>query len=90
MCLGDERLSLQLERLENFLCIAKLCEGPEGSNLYRFPHCAGFLRPTDRLQRPNQKFVSTGEHLPICKIGECSTLGPRGGKILRYQDIRNL
>lgn len=90
MYLTDTRMKAQLERLKNFTCDKGICNQPETENSYRLPCCAGFLRPTDKLQRPDQVFISTGEHLPICKIDECKTLTPRGAEILEKDSIREI
>lgn len=65
----SERTQKQLDRLNKFICERKLCEDKTAVGAYRFPFCAAFLRPTDKLQTANQKYISTGEHIPICRIG---------------------
>ncbi|WP_321879816.1 hypothetical protein [Paraburkholderia bannensis] len=90
MYLSDERMANQLTRLKNFTCDRTICSQSQGGNTYRFPCCAGFLRPTDKLQRADQSFISTGEHLPICKIDECKTLTARGAELLEYSKIRDI
>ena len=62
----------------------------EEQNKYRFPCCSAFLRPTDKLQNAEQKFISTGEHLPICKIEECKSFGSRGGELIEYENIKDV
>lgn len=86
--LTDKRMLGQLEKLEDFSCKSGLCNPPEGSESYRFPHCSAFIRPTDKLQNPNQKLISSGEHLPICKIGQCTDQTDRGVDVLTYKSIR--
>lgn len=86
--LSTPRMKAQLKRLASFMCESSACAPNPGSAEYRFPHCAAFLRLTDRLQTVNHKFVSTGEHLPICRIGECQSDGPRGGAMLTYDRIK--
>ena len=59
----------QLEKLENILCKNNLCQSSQGlrtSSKYRFPYCAGFLRPTDKIQDNDSKLMSSGMHLPVC------------------------
>ncbi|MFJ2411819.1 hypothetical protein ACIOMR_21895 [Pseudomonas sp. NPDC087814] len=89
--LSDERLNKQLERLTCFTCGKGLCKDIENEAPYRFPHCSAFLRPTDKLQNPNQKLISSGEHLPICKIdklrSEIKEVESRGK--LEYEKIRS-
>lgn len=85
--LGDPRMQAQLKRLEGFTCKSGLCNCPEQSGEYRFPYCAAFLRPTDKLQNANQKLISSGEHLPICRIENCKTLGKNGADVLTYESM---
>lgn len=64
-------LDAQLKKLEKCLCNNKCCEPPDnmiGVKEYRFPYCAAFLRPTDKVQHQNEKLVSTGIHIPICTV----------------------
>ena len=88
--LSDKRMTKQIENMRDFLCNKKICTSKENKNSYRFPCCSAFLRPTDKLQRADQKFISKGEHIPICKIDECTSEGPRGGKLLEYKNMRNI
>jgi hypothetical protein len=76
--LNEERLKKQLDRLKSFTCDSGLCSGLKNKE-FRFPFCAGFLRPTDQLQSPNQKLKSSGLHLPICRLGAASVKGPKNG-----------
>lgn len=87
--LSDERMIKQIQKLEKFLCHTKTCQSIAGDNSYRFPHCAAFIRPTDRLQHVDQKFISTGEHLPICRIEQCKSRGAQNAAILEYDNIRD-
>jgi len=86
--LSNERMQAQLDRLRSFTCEAGLCTGGIRNQPFRFPYCAAFLRPTDRLQRSNQKLISTGEHLPLCKIESCTTTTRKGAPILEYKAMR--
>ncbi|WP_444986045.1 hypothetical protein [Halomonas mongoliensis] len=88
--LSDPRMQSQLEKLKSFLCDKKHCECKESENSYRFPFCAAFLRPTDKLQNPSQKYISRGEHIPVCRIEDCASTGPQGGKLLEYEKMRNV
>lgn len=88
--LSDPRMDVQLNRIKAFTCGNKICQQPDGENSFRFPCCSGFLRPTDKLQNAEQKFISTGEHLPICKIDDCKTYGKRGGALLEYDNIKEV
>ncbi|HEX7902631.1 MAG TPA: hypothetical protein VF487_02050 [Chitinophagaceae bacterium] len=68
----------QLKRMEKCFCCSNLCS--DGKNVkvtsldYRFPYCCAFLRPTDKLQNPN-KLITSGYHLPICKVNDVKTKG---------------
>ncbi|MBP0597263.1 hypothetical protein J8I26_04055 [Herbaspirillum sp. LeCh32-8] len=88
--LNDPRMQTQLERLKAFVCDRNSCVGDKEAETYRFPCCAAFLRPTDRLQDPNQKFITRGEHIPICKIEKYKSPGSRGGDLLEYEKIKEV
>ncbi len=87
--LSDSRMLKQLDKMRSFSCGKGLCEKGDIEGHYRFPCCAAFLRPTDKLQNADQKFISTGEHLPICRIDKCKGAGARGGETLEYEAIKN-
>ena len=76
--------------MAQFFCKNGLCKAGIDDHEFRFPYCSAFLRPTDRLQSPDQKLRSTGEHIPICQIDNIKTIGPLGGEKLKYDDIRKL
>lgn len=89
--LSDKRMLSQIEKMKKFLCKNQICDNSKDINQhYRFPYCSGFLRPTDKLQSPNQAFISTGEHLPICYIEKCASLTSKGSKVLNYDEIRKI
>ncbi|MGP9566491.1 hypothetical protein ACT3RP_03460 [Halomonas sp. AOP5-B2-8] len=88
--LSDERMLEQISKMNGFLCEKGVCSSNAEENDYRFPCCSAFLRPTDKLQKPDQKFISTGEHLPICKIEQCTSKGARGADILEYKNIKDI
>ena len=90
MYLSDERMLGQIERMQKFLCDKGKCESDAENHGYRFPCCAAFLRPTDKLQKPDQAFMSTGEHLPICKIEDCKGRGKRGADVLEYKNMKDI
>ena len=87
--LGDKRLQKQLARMKAFLCDRSLCVPGPSDQTYRFPFCSAFLRPTDRLQTPDQKLMSSGEHLPICRIDTVKSTNRLGHDELRYDCIRD-
>lgn len=88
--LTDSRMIEQLARLNKFMCSNGMCSQDKSDNPYRFPCCAAFLRPTDKLQKTEQKYFSTGEHLPICRIDECKTETVRGKPALEYHKMRDV
>lgn len=88
--ISDPRMKTQIDKMKKFTCENDICVHQEGDNTYRFPCCAGFLRPTDKLQNADQKFISTGEHLPICRINDCKSIGKQGGEILEYDNIKEV
>ncbi|SIQ52719.1 hypothetical protein [Marinobacterium stanieri] len=88
--LSDSRMKGQIEKMKRFTCDENICEQRKGENSYRFPCCSGFLRPTDKLQNVEQKFISTGEHLPICRIDECKLSGRKGGELLEYEKMKEV
>jgi hypothetical protein len=88
--LSDPRMHSQLGKMQKFLCERGYCAEVNTHKSYRFPHCSAFLRPTDKLQNSDQKFISTGEHLPICCIDQCTTTGEQGASILEYSGIKHM
>lgn len=89
LALTDPRLHKQLTKLKAIACDSGLCTHESDGAPYRFPHCAAFLRPTDKLQHANQKLISSGEHLPICRIQECTKINRFGTPVLEYKSIRS-
>ncbi|QDV70631.1 hypothetical protein Poly24_43570 [Rosistilla carotiformis] len=88
--LNEERMQEQLTKMGKFFCENNLCKAGVEDHKFRFPYCSAFLRPTDRLQSPDQKLMSTGEHVPICQIENVKTTGVRGGVKLTYENVRKL
>lgn len=84
------RVKNQIQRLQNFICQQGLCQLNSDENDYRFPACAAFIRPTNKLQNPDQTLMSFGEHLPVCKIDQCKVPTSRDGEMLRYRDMENI
>ncbi|WP_226093270.1 hypothetical protein LF929_007270 [Dickeya oryzae] len=87
---SDERMQAQIQKMKKFTCENNICRHKGINDFYRFPCCAGFLRPTDKLQKADQKFISTGEHIPICKINDFKSKGVKGGEILEYEKIKEV
>ena len=88
--LPDQRMKKQISRLDKFLCQRNICQFKRSKDAYRFPCCSAFLRPTDKLQNPNQRLISRGEHIPICKIDKCKTNGLAGAELLEYEKIKDI
>ncbi|EAO2688124.1 hypothetical protein E2X65_23955 [Salmonella enterica] len=88
--LNDTRMNEQIDKLKSFFCKKNICDNYNSQMQYRFPCCSAFIRPTDKLQSADQKLMSTGEHLPICKIDECTSTGRRGAKLLEYDKIKDI
>jgi hypothetical protein len=80
----------QLARLKAFLCDNEACTAMQDESTYRFPFCAAFLKPCDKLQRPEQKLISSGEHVPICRIDECKSYTRKRTPILERAKIRTI
>ncbi len=87
LSLTEPRMRTQLKKLSDFVCKNRLCESESSTN-FRFPFCAAFLRPTDKLQNLDKKFRSSGEHIPICEIDSCKSVGDRGGEYLELEEMR--
>jgi len=73
----------QIIKMESCFCQKDFCQGNENVNpfdKYRFPFCAAFLRPTDKLQNPN-KLITSGHHVPICCLEQLRKTGDLDYKI---------
>jgi len=90
----NPQMDEQLIKLAQFACeqdyadFKTLCSKdllPIGRT-YRLPHCAVFLRPTERLQLPNSQMISTGQHVPVCVASTCWVLA-RKNRVLRRSSI---
>lgn len=84
-------LELQLQKLAKIVCEVGLCtcaEELDPPRSYRLPCCAAFLRPTDRLQRPDANLISSGLHVPIC-VANTVSLEATGGRVLKRDPLRN-
>lgn len=88
--LNDARMRAQINRMKAFCCTKGICANSEDGNTYRFPCCSGFLRPTDKLQKANQAFISSGQHLPLCHIDRCKSKTPRGVEVLELKNMRGV
>lgn len=65
------------EQLINDICNKEYCACNENDSHknqfpikfnYRFPHCALFLRPTNRIQDNNRRLLSKGIYFPMCQF----------------------
>jgi hypothetical protein len=65
---SDERMMGQLDKLEGHLCKSKYCDSLNENAEFRLPYCAGFLRPTNKMQNADSKLMTSGIHVPICFI----------------------
>jgi hypothetical protein len=86
----DPRMAGQLTRMRSFGCGGLLCQMPPqspGETVYRFPHCAMFLRPTDRLQSPKATMVSSGLHIPLCIADKSWVKNERDGMSIRRANV---
>lgn len=83
----EPRMASQLNKLHELLCLKDMCKCSE-KNTFRFPCCSAFLRPTDKIQKGSQKLLSSGLHIPLCKINELWEKGSRGGTKLTYKGIK--
>lgn len=88
--LNEPRMRQQLARMKTFVCDHGLCRPSAQDHTFRFPYCSAFLRPTDKLQTPDQRLASTGEHLPICQIPNVKSEGTKGAEVLSYNRIREM
>ena len=87
----DERASRQIDKLQACVCNADVCAAPKGGAHsrapYRLPCCTAFLRPTDKLQSPDQRLVSRGLHVPLCAAVEAISSRRKGGEVIRRVDV---
>lgn len=71
----DEREIKQIERLKENNCSCNNCVAPvdgayASTNKYRYPYCAAFLRPTNKVMPKGGKMKTMGDHIPLCKLNE--------------------
>jgi len=87
---SSRNLASQLAKLKRVLCDDGFCEKAEASaSRYRLPHCCAFLRPSDKLQDPNSRLISSGLHVPICVIAKGWQTTKRNGKKIERKNIRS-
>jgi len=87
---SQSNVRAQLETLKKVFCDNNLCKVAVGStsNFYRLPHCAAFLRPTDKLQSKTARLASTGYHLPVCRVATMWKPSQQGKPMLTVEDVR--
>lgn len=80
-------LRKQMQKLEDIFCCNHFCAPPKADRnreRFRLQYCAAFLRPTDKLQDPNSRMISSGLHIPICRVLKSLQVTSRsGGKVSR-------
>jgi hypothetical protein len=85
-------LEAQLQRLKSNFCDQELCtlqKESERERSYRLPYCLAFLRPTDKIQDPNGKLVSSGLHVPVCVINRLINSGEAESRKIQSNYIRS-
>ncbi|MDF2448075.1 MAG: hypothetical protein K0R26_579 [Bacteroidota bacterium] len=84
-----KNLAPQLNTATACFCKKGYCEASSkiaSSNTYRLPYCVPFLRPTDKLQNPDN-YITSGWHIPICQLPDRLDISKDGNKILRLDKI---
>jgi hypothetical protein len=85
-------LEPQMNKLKAAFCEVGLCALSNKSvrdDAYRLPYCSPFLRPTDKLQTPDSRQISSGLHFPICVALRSAEDTGRGGKKIERKNIRS-
>jgi hypothetical protein len=68
---SSKSLSEQISKMKRVICDCNYCEPPKSDyDRFRFPFCSAFLRPTDKLQFSNNKMLSSGLYIPVCKVND--------------------
>lgn len=62
----------QCQKMKQHLCDKNMCKEKntpldDDEQVFRFPFCTGFLRPTSEMINPNSPMKSIGLHIPICR-----------------------
>jgi hypothetical protein len=82
----------QMRKLTETLCDRDLCKPFEDSariHSYRLPYCSAFLRPTDKIQDPDVRLISSGLHTPVCVALRAMQDTGRGNKKIESKVIRS-
>jgi hypothetical protein len=84
-----ENLDSQLENASRCFCKKGFCEPLDGKTHYRLPFCVPFLRPTDKIY-DTANLITSGWHIPICKINDILDYSSKGGRMLILKKIREV
>jgi hypothetical protein len=86
----SKRLGQQLSKLQRRFCGEGLCKkAPDEAHRFGFPYCSAFLRPTDEIQSPDSRLVSSGFHVPICAVEQSWKETQRDGAKLEAHEIQS-
>ena len=88
----SDNIASQLDRLHKTFCSNKLCEQfaeSQRKDAYRLPYCSAFLRPTDKLQHPDSRFISSAYHIPVCVVERSWQDTVRGGQKIERKYFRS-
>lgn len=84
------KITSQLQKLNDLFCRHGCCTAnSDQKDTYRLRCCAAFLRPTDELQDADARLISSGYHIPICRVEALWKPTQRTGKKLTWQDFRS-
>lgn len=84
------RIIRQLSRLEQVFCSQVCKRDSTESHHFQMPPCAAYLRPTDRLQRPDVKMQTSGYHIPVCQLESLWEYTTKPGKNTGKESGRKL
>ena len=79
-----------MNKMKTILCDNGLCKCSKDDSIdkkYRLPYCSGFIRPTDKIQENDNKLMSSGYHVPLCRAID---LAGEYGKLIENQLKNNL
>jgi len=65
----QNRFEKQLDKMKGEFCKNSYCDAPSENNAERwfsYRYCSAFVRPTEKQQKPDARYVSTGYHIPLC------------------------
>jgi hypothetical protein len=78
----------QINKMKSILCDNGFCKCSDTKNEegFRFPFCSAFWRPTDKVQNSDAKLISSGYHIPVCKVLSIAEKEPKIEKRLIKND----